>query len=131
VGLDGARLTGEAFAKNYDRLHGMSRFNNTLAVTISIVHRENEKLREYLNWLSSTLTEKYAQMIAADMSRDSNAEVYRMGLQTDKWCFKYEPVQCFEIPHYINLTVTDDEEEDYVNRVWVKLLGRRTRYSLF
>jgi hypothetical protein len=39
----------EAFSKHYDRLHGMSRFNKTLGVTLSIVHREQEKLRGYLN----------------------------------------------------------------------------------
>jgi hypothetical protein len=36
---------GEACAKHYDRLHGMSRLNKKLGVTLSIVHREKEKLR--------------------------------------------------------------------------------------
>jgi hypothetical protein len=107
----------------------MSRFNKTLEVTISIVHREKEKFRCYLNWLHSTLTAKYAQLIASDLSGDPTTEVYRMGLQTDIWCFKYEPVQEFEIPHYVNLTVTDTGEEDYVNRVCVALSGRRTHCS--
>jgi hypothetical protein len=54
------RLNGEAFAKHYDRLHEMTRFKNTLEVTRSIIHRENRKLRGYLNWLPSILTERKA-----------------------------------------------------------------------
>jgi hypothetical protein len=123
------RLRGEAFAKHYDRLHGMSRLNRRLGVTLSIVHREKEKLRGFLNWLPSTLTEKYAQLIAADVSGDPNAEVKRTGYQTDRWCFKYEPVQDYEVPHYVNLTLTDEVEEDYENKVWVTLPGRRTPCS--
>jgi hypothetical protein len=38
------RLNGAAFATHYDRPHGMSRFNKTLGVILSIVHREKEKL---------------------------------------------------------------------------------------
>jgi hypothetical protein len=110
-------LSGEAFAKHYDRLHRMSRLNKKLGITLSIVHREREKIRGYLNWLPSTLTEKYAQLIAADVSGDPNAEVHKVGCQTDRWCFKYELVKGFEVPHYVNLTLADDEEEDYSHRV--------------
>jgi hypothetical protein len=107
----------------------MSRLNKKLGVTLCIVHREKERLRGYLNWLPSTLTERCAQLIAADVSGDPNAEVHRVRRQTDKWCFKYKPVKGFEVPHYVNLTLTDDEEEDYVNRVYVTLPGRRTPCS--
>jgi hypothetical protein len=104
----------------------MSPSTRHLGGTFSIVHREKEKFRGFLNWLPSTLTERYAQLIAADVSVDPNAEVHRVKRQRDKRCFKYEPVKGFEIPHYVNLTLTDDEEEVYVNRVWVTLSGRRT-----
>jgi hypothetical protein len=104
----------------------MSFFNKTFGVPLSIVHRKKTKLREFFNCLPSTLTEKYAQLVAADVSRDPNAKVHRVGRQTIKWYFKYEPVKGFEIPHYINLTLTNDEEEDYDNRVWVTLPGRWT-----
>jgi hypothetical protein len=88
-----------------------------------------EKLRGYLNWLPSTLTEKYAQLIITDVSGDANTKIHRVGHQTDKLCFKYEPVQGFEIPHYFNLILIDEDEEDYVNRVWVTLPGRWTPCS--
>jgi hypothetical protein len=123
------RLSGEAFAKHYDRIHGMSRLNKKLGVTLSNGHREKEKLRGILNWLPSTLTEKYAQLIAADVSGDPSAEIQKMGCQTDRSCFKYEPVKDIEVPHYVNLTLTNDEEEDYENRVWATLPGRRTPCS--
>jgi hypothetical protein len=86
------RLSGEAFAKHYDRLHGMSRLNEKLGVTLTIVHREKEKIHEYLKWLPSILTEKYVQLIATDVSGDPKAKVHRVGCQTDKGCFNYEPV---------------------------------------
>jgi hypothetical protein len=60
---------------------------------------------------------------------DANAEVYRMRLQTDKWCFKYELVRGFEILHYVSLTLTDEDEGEYFNVVWVTLLGRLTHCS--
>jgi hypothetical protein len=111
------RMSGEALSKHYDRLHGMSRLNKNLGITLSIVHREKEKLRGYLNWLPWTLTVRYAQLIAADVSVDPNAEVHRTGRHTDRWCFKYELVKEFEVLHYVNLPLTDEEEEDYINRV--------------
>jgi hypothetical protein len=33
---------------------------------------------------------KVAQLIFADVSGHPDAEVYRIVLQSDKWCFKYE-----------------------------------------
>jgi hypothetical protein len=80
------RLNGAAFAKHSDLLHGMSLFNKTLGVTLSIVHR----VKEIFNGLQ---TERYAQLIAADEFVDPNAEVHRVSRQTNKWCFKYEPVK--------------------------------------
>jgi hypothetical protein len=44
-----SRVNGEAFAKHYNGLQGMSRLNKTLRVTFSIVHREKEKLHGFLN----------------------------------------------------------------------------------
>jgi hypothetical protein len=88
-------------------------------------HTEKEKIRGYLNLLPSLLTEKCAQLIAADVSGDHNAEVHRLWCQTDRWCFKYEPVKGFDVPHYVNLKL----EEDYSNRVWVTLPGRQTPCS--
>jgi hypothetical protein len=73
--------------------------------------------------------EQYAQLTAAEVSGDANAEVHRFGRQTDKWCFKYEPVQEFEVPHYANLTLKDEDENDYVNRICVTLPSRRTPCS--
>jgi hypothetical protein len=60
------------------------------------------------------------------VSGDPNSEIHMVGFKTYKWCFKYEPVKGFEAPHYVNLTLTDDEEKDYINRVRVTLPGRRT-----
>jgi hypothetical protein len=52
-----------------------------------------------------------------------------MGSQADKWGIAYESVQGFEVPHYVNLKLTDKEKEGILNRVWVTLLVRQTKYS--
>jgi hypothetical protein len=54
---------------------------------------------------------------------------FSVGRQTDKWCFKYMPVKGFEVPHCVNLTLTDKNKGDYVNGVLVTLPDRQTPCS--
>jgi hypothetical protein len=75
------------------------------------------------------LTDRFTPLLVADVSGDPNAEVHMTVRQKDKWCFKYEPVQAFEVLHYVNPKLTAEAQGDIVKIVCVTLPGRQTKYS--
>jgi hypothetical protein len=82
-------LTREAHKADYESLHGKTFETPTLKVTVTIEHLDKERRKGVIHWLPGTVRPEMVQKLAARMTGDESASVYRIQNCTDKWVFFY------------------------------------------
>lgn len=106
----------------FDSLHGKRVAVPGTNISLHLEHADKERTRLTLHWLPQTYPVEAVKVVVAELTGDSQAEIFKLRNQEGRWAALCRPVR--PVPHYASVEVPG--REDTWHTIKITLPGRLT-----